>query len=52
LTPQQRETYYWKVAILTLNSAIKEPQYINAATISLQSALNLTGMLAQPPETP
>ena len=52
LTPEQRETHYWKVAILTLNSAIKEPQYISAATITLQSALNMTGMLAQPPETP
>jgi hypothetical protein len=52
LTPEQRETYYWKVAILTLNSAIKEPQYISAATITLQSALNMTGMLAQPRETP
>jgi hypothetical protein len=46
LTTEQRETYHWKVAILTLNSAIKEPQYISAAIITLLSALNMTGMLA------
>src|ERR1700738_1991359 len=49
LTPQQREEYFWRVAIQTLNSAIKEPRYLTAATISLQTALNLSGMLAEPP---
>jgi hypothetical protein len=52
LTPQQREEYFWRVAIQTLNSAIKEPRYLTAATISLQTALNLSGMLAEPPEGP
>ena len=47
LTPQQREEYFWRVAIQTLNSAIKEPRYLTAATISLQTALNLSGMLAE-----
>ena len=52
LSPEERDTYCWKVAILTLNSAIKEPRYITAATITMQSALNLSGMLAQPPKIP
>jgi hypothetical protein len=33
LTPDQRETHSWKVAIHMLNSAIKEPRYLRAATI-------------------
>jgi hypothetical protein len=49
LTPDQRETHSWKVAIHMLNSAIKEPRYLRAATISLETALNLSGMLARPP---
>jgi hypothetical protein len=52
LTPEQREEYFWRVAIRTLNSAIKEPRYLTAAAISLQTALNLSGMLAEPPEGP
>jgi hypothetical protein len=52
LTPEQRETYWWRVAIHTLNSAVKEPKYITAATVTLQTALNLSGMLAEPPEAP
>jgi hypothetical protein len=52
LMPEQREEYCWRVAIHTLNSAIKEPRYLTAATITLQTALNLNGMLAEPPEGP
>jgi hypothetical protein len=52
LTPEQRETYWWKLAVHTLNGAIREPKYITAATVTLQTALNLSGMLAEPPETP
>jgi hypothetical protein len=52
LTPEQREEYFWRVAIHTLNSAIKEPRYLTAATINLQTALNMSGMLAEPPEGP
>jgi hypothetical protein len=47
LTPEQREEFFWRVAIHTLNSAIKEPRYLTAATITLQTALNLSGMLAE-----
>jgi hypothetical protein len=52
LTPDQHEQHWWKVAIQTLNSAINEPRYLNAATITLQTALNLSGMLAKPPQNP
>jgi hypothetical protein len=51
LTPEQREENCWKVAIHTLNNAAKEPRHIKAATIMLQTALNLSGMLARPPVT-
>ena len=51
LTPEQRDTYWWIAAIQMLNSAINEPRYMAAATITLQTALNLSGMLAQPPES-
>jgi hypothetical protein len=52
LTPDQHAQHCWKVAIQTLNSAIKEPRYLAAATISLQTALNLNGMLADPSQPP
>ncbi len=51
LTPEQREENCRKVAIHTLNNATKEPRYIEAATIMLQTALNMSGMLARPPVT-
>jgi hypothetical protein len=51
LSPEQREEYHWKLAIHSLNIAIKELRYINTATINLQTALNLGGMLAQPPKS-
>lgn len=52
LTPGQREIHFWKIAIHSLNIAVKEPRYIKAATINLQTALNLSGMLAQRSDTP
>ena len=45
LTQDQREAGHWKVAIRMLNNAIKEPSYLRAATMSLQTALLLDGML-------
>jgi hypothetical protein len=45
-TPEQREMYWWRNAIHMLNIAIKEPSYIGAATVTLQTALVLSGMLA------
>jgi hypothetical protein len=50
LTPEQRDTYWWSTAIHMLNNAVKEPRYITTATITLQTALTLSGMLAQPPD--
>jgi hypothetical protein len=41
LSDEQREQHYWKVAIVTLGSALKEPRYLAAATVSLQTALTL-----------
>jgi hypothetical protein len=46
LSPEQREEHWWTTAIYMLNTAIKEPRYITAATITLQTALILSGMLA------
>jgi DeoR/GlpR family transcriptional regulator of sugar metabolism len=48
-TPEQREMYWWRNAIDMLNVAIREPSYIVAATVTLRTALTLSGMLA--PET-
>jgi hypothetical protein len=45
LTQEQREAGHWKVAIRMLNNAIKEPSYLRAATMSLQTALLLDGVL-------
>ena len=44
-TPEQREMYQWRNAIHMLNIALREPSYITAATVTLQTALNLSGML-------
>lgn len=52
LTPEQRGQHCWTVAIYMINTAIKESRYLTAATISLQTALNLSGMLVEPPEGP
>jgi hypothetical protein len=49
LTPEQRDTYWWKSAIQMLNSASKETRYLLAATMTLETTLNLSGMLAQSP---
>jgi hypothetical protein len=46
LTPDQRDTHWWTTAIHTVNIAIQEPRYLTAATITLQTALRLSGMLA------
>jgi hypothetical protein len=44
LSDQQRERHHWKVAIVTLASALKEPRYLAAATLSLQTALTLDAL--------
>jgi hypothetical protein len=46
LTLEQRDAHCWTAAIHMINAAIKEPRYLAAATITLQTALRLSGMLA------
>lgn len=45
LTQDQRDASHWKLAIRMLNNAIKEPSYLRAATMSLQTAFMLDGTL-------
>ena len=54
LTLEQRDQSHWKIAIRMLNNALKEPNYLKTATMSLQTALVLDGLLASPgpPLTP
>jgi hypothetical protein len=51
LTEEQRERGCWKIAIGSLGAAVREPRYIKTATLSLQTALILERMLADPPES-
>ena len=48
LSEDQREQSYWQIAIRMLNHALKEPTYLKAATMSLQTAFMLQGILASP----
>lgn len=48
LTPEQREESHWSIAIRMLGNALKQPTYLRAATISLQTALVVEALLASP----
>jgi hypothetical protein len=48
LTPEQREASHWSIAIRMLGNALKQPTYLKAATISLQTALVIDALLASP----
>jgi hypothetical protein len=48
LTVEQRARNPWKIAIRMLDVALKEPTYLKAATMSLQTAFVLEGLLASP----
>jgi hypothetical protein len=48
LTLDQRDQSHWRIAIRMLNNALKEPTYLKAATMSLQTAFVLEGILADP----
>ena len=48
LSLEQRDKSHWTIAIRMLNNATKEPAYLKTATMSLQTALVLEGMLASP----
>jgi hypothetical protein len=45
LTQERREAGHWKIAIQMLNNALREPVYLRAATMSLQTALLLDDAL-------
>jgi hypothetical protein len=45
LSAEQMEKHHWKVAIKLLDSALKEPRYLYAANVTLQTALILDGLL-------
>ena len=44
LSTEQLEKHHWKVAIRLLDSALKEPRYLYAANVTLQTALILDGL--------
>jgi hypothetical protein len=46
LTAEQREVSHWIIAIRMFDHALKEPSYLRAATMSLQTALLLDRNLA------
>jgi hypothetical protein len=48
LSEEQRGQGHWTIAIRMLNHALKEPAYLKAATLSLQSALLLQGLSSDP----
>ena len=52
LSGDQFEKHHWKVAVKLLESALKEPRYLYAANVTLQTALVLDGLLDAAPELP
>jgi hypothetical protein len=48
LSAEQRERNYWSVAIKMFKHAIEESNYLTAATMSLQTALLMDGLLESP----
>jgi hypothetical protein len=48
LSAEQRDRNYWSVAIKMFKHAIEEHPYLTAATISLQTALLMDGLLESP----
>jgi hypothetical protein len=48
LSAKQLEAHYWQLAIRMFNTAAKEPTYLTTATISLQTALMMDQLLADP----
>jgi hypothetical protein len=48
LTEEKRGQGHWQIAVKMLNHALDQPTYLKTATISLQTALVLDGVLASP----
>jgi hypothetical protein len=52
LSADQFQAHHWKVAVKLLESALKEPRYLYAANVTLQTALVLDRLLDGLPESP
>jgi hypothetical protein len=48
LTEAQRGSSHWSIAIRMLDQALSEPAYLKTATLSLQTALAMDGLLPPP----
>jgi hypothetical protein len=48
LTEAQRGSSHWSIAIRMLDHAFHEPAYLKTATLSLQTALAMDGLLPRP----
>jgi hypothetical protein len=48
LTDAQRRSSHWSIAIRMLDIALTEPAYLKTATLSLQTALAMDGLLPWP----
>ena len=47
LSDRQMECAHWEIATRMLANAMREPAYLKAATLSLQTALMLDGLLVR-----
>jgi hypothetical protein len=45
LGEERRQQSHWRVAIRMLDTALREPRYLKAATMSLQTALAMDGLV-------
>ena len=48
LTEEKRGHGHWQIAVKMLAHALDEPAYLKTATMSLQTALLMEGLLASP----
>ena len=48
LTEPQRNSSHWSIAIRMLDHALREQAYLKTATLSLQTALAMDGLLPPP----
>jgi hypothetical protein len=48
LSPEERDEAHWRIAIRMLANAVKQPTYMKTASISLQTAFVIEGLLVSP----
>jgi hypothetical protein len=48
LSDDKRGQSHWQIAVRMLNNAMDQPTYLKTATISLQTALLMEGLLTSP----